>query len=144
MDYIASPNSSRDYTVVSNNDPKSKVAFYRMRYPEEQQGYKTTLNLHKFDKDYDKVDAGGKNNSSKVSRTGSRNSILYNFINAFPISINSMPVSYNASETLKCSVNFVYDRYFVDRGTNPIQHQSLAQNFIGEEGQLNLPSQNIG
>ena len=44
----------------------------------------------------------------------------YEFINAFPISITSMPVSYEASSLLKCSVSLSYIRYIlIPTGTDP-------------------------
>ena len=66
-------------------------AFYRMTYPEL---YKTSeLYVTKFERDY----------------SGKR--MVYQFIDAFPISINSMPVSYDSSQLLKCTVSFSYTRY---------------------------------
>lgn len=41
----------------------------------------------------------------------------YRFIGAYPISINSMPVSYDASNLLKCTVSFSYTRYVALPGT---------------------------
>jgi len=77
---------------------------YRVNFPSD---YKTdNLYITKFEKDY-----AGK-------------SLQYQFINAFPISINSMPVSYSDSELLKCTVSFTYSRYIITSGdfdpfTNP-------------------------
>jgi hypothetical protein len=34
-------------------------------------------------------------------------------VNSYPISITSMPVSYDASSLLKCTVSFSYIRYYV-------------------------------
>ena len=39
----------------------------------------------------------------------------YKFINAYPISINSIPVSYDSSQLLKCTVSFTYSRYIISR-----------------------------
>ena len=72
------------------------------------------------------MNAGSKQEVSDVPRTGGRNGMVYTFINAFPLSINSMPISYNNTETLKCSVNFVYDRYFVNRNRGVVQHQDAT------------------
>ena len=102
MDYIASPG---DYSVVTDSDQMSDISFYRFKYPKEQGGYKCRIDLHKFDKDY----------------VQTRNDILYSFVNAFPRSISSIPVSYDGSDVMKCSVTFAYDRYFVNRGGSPIQ-----------------------
>ena len=74
--------------------------FYRVRYPKEymcQQGLEVT-----------KFERTGKGNSY----TGS--TLIYNFVDAFPISVSSMPVSYESSSLLKCSVSFSYIRYYVD------------------------------
>ena len=42
----------------------------------------------------------------------------YRFLKAYPISINSMPVSYEASQLLKCTVNFNFSRYLVGSQNN--------------------------
>ena len=46
----------------------------------------------------------------------------YEFINAYPISITSMPVSYEGSQLLKCTVSFTYQRYLL---------QTLSASNIG-------------
>ena len=102
MDYIASPG---DYSVITDSDQMSDTSFYRFKYPKEQGGYKCRIDLHKFDKDYEQT----------------RNDVLYSFVNAFPRSISSIPVSYDGSDVMKCSVTFAYDRYFVNRNSNPVQ-----------------------
>jgi hypothetical protein len=68
--------------------------FYRVNYP---QNYQTdSLYVTKFERDIN----GG---------------LEYRFIGAYPISINSMPVSYDSSELLKCSVSFSYMRYVISK-----------------------------
>lgn len=72
---------------------KSKNYFYRMRYPDDyiaDQG----LIVRKFERDY-------------------KSRLTYEFIRSFPISITSMPVSYDTSSLLKCTVSMSYIRYFV-------------------------------
>ena len=39
--------------------------------------------------------------------------LKYRFIKAFPVSINSIPVAYDASNLLEVTVSFVYSRYYV-------------------------------
>lgn len=68
---------------------------YRVQYPSD---YKVPLYITKFERDL----------GVKGARS---NKIVYSFFNAFPISINSMPVSYDSSQLLKCTVSFTYDRY---------------------------------
>ena len=40
---------------------------------------------------------------------------MYEFKNAFPKSITSLPVTYGAADLLKVTVSFNYDRYIVTR-----------------------------
>ena len=66
---------------------------YRIKYPDSymaDQGLKIT----KFEKDH-------------------QNLLQYEFIRVFPLAINSMPVSYDASSLLKCTVSLSYVRYIV-------------------------------
>ncbi len=113
MDYIASPG---DYQTVGT-DQKNLYNVYRFQYPEK---YKVIIDIHKFDKDYEQVHSP----ALPVVNTGTKNDIVYTFVNAFPRSISSIPVSYEASEILKCSVTFAYDRYFVNRGQRTVQESS--------------------
>lgn len=65
---------------------------YRVNFPKD---YQTELYINKFERDY-------------------RGKYLeYRFLNAYPISIDSMPVSYETSQLLKCTVTFNYSRYVV-------------------------------
>jgi hypothetical protein len=68
---------------------------YRVNFPEQ---YKTTIYIKKFERDY----------TGRV--------LQYKFINAYPISIASMPVSYESSQLLKCNVSFNYSRYVIGGG----------------------------
>lgn len=84
-------------------DPKYN---YRFRFPDgsggAKQGYRSSaLYINKFERDM----------------KGSY--LQYRFLKAYPISINSMPVSYESSELLKCTVSFTYTRYVVTRGKMP-------------------------
>lgn len=78
---------------VANSDDTAN--FYRVRYPKQ---YKSPfISITKFERDL-----GTRNPSGKMT---------YKFINAFPISVGSMPVSYDSSQLLKVTVSFTYDRY---------------------------------
>ena len=69
--------------------------FYRVKYPEDyiaQKGLKVT----KFERDH----------------TGTK--LIYNFVSAYPIAVTSMPVSYDTSSLLKCTVSFSYIRYYIE------------------------------
>jgi hypothetical protein len=75
--------------------------FYRMNYP-DQYILKQGLTITKFERS----SLGG----AKGSRGGT---LVYNFVNVFPIALNSMPVSYDTSSLLKCTVSLSYIRYYV-------------------------------
>ena len=68
--------------------------YYTALYPDD---YRADLYITKFERSY------GADSSN----------IKYTFVKAFPISISAMPVSYDSSNLLKCSVAFTYLRYFI-------------------------------
>jgi hypothetical protein len=80
--------------------------FIRFKFP---QTYKTTIFIDKFERNAQRN--VGKDKETNGPHTGAK--LSYEFINAFPISINSMPVSYDSSQLLKCTVAFSYDRYLM-------------------------------
>lgn len=116
MDYISSPQNT--FSTVGT-DRKNNNSVYRFQYPSN---YKTIIDLHKFDKDYDYVPGS--------SQTGTKYDILYTFVDAFPRSISSIPITYDTTDILKCSVTFSYDRYFVNRVVSPIQSDVASQNQV--------------
>jgi|688.fasta_scaffold459063_1 hypothetical protein len=105
-----------------NNEPlglKSPNYFYTVRYPEEYQTQ--NLSIVKFEKDY----------TTKLT---------YTFLKAYPISISSMPISYDSSSLLKCTVSFSYTRYFVEdlNGSPP------SANSENPQASLNNPLEQAG
>ena len=111
MSYIVSENN-----INQQSDPNY---FYRMNFPNN---YKTeNLYITKFERDY-------------VGRN-----LVYKFINAYPISIISMPVSYDSSQLLKCTVSFTYSRYVITRPKT--LYDNLLNTQINRENELrrNLP-----
>ena len=80
-------NGNKDQEVGSSN------YYYMALYPKE---YRRPLYVTKFERSY------GRDESN----------IKYTFVDAYPISISSMPVSYDSSSLLKCTVGFTYLRYF--------------------------------
>lgn len=80
----------------------SRSYHYRARYPNEyimDQGLKVT----KFERNY-------------------QNSLTYNFVRAFPLSVSSMPLTYESSSLLKVSVSMSYIRYYLGSGSNPTKN----------------------
>jgi hypothetical protein len=101
MKYIAGESVSAGGGKLSSKDPNY---FYRVNYPDQymcEQG----LEVIKFER------TGDKDNSKYATTKG--NVLVYKFINAFPISITSMPVSYDSSSLLKCTVSLSYIRYLM-------------------------------
>ena len=89
--------------TTNRNDPEFKSAeneahFYRVKFPNDYQ--KGSLEVTKFEKNLD---------SRRQTRT-----LTYKFVNCFPLSINSMPISYDGSQLLKCTVSMAYSRYFIE------------------------------
>ena len=60
-----------------------------------------------FSRDFSKTRGG--------SRTKSRTVLDYTFVNAFPLSLTAIPVSYDGSEVLKCSASFNFIRYVMEK-----------------------------
>jgi len=98
MEYIVNEQISSSPGLVSPN------YFYRSNFPDgigsganAGEGYRSpAIYLNKFEKDY------------------SGRYLQYRFLNAYPISINSMPLSYENSQLLKCTVSFTFTRYLME------------------------------
>jgi len=134
--------------TTDTNSEKAKTYFYRMNFPDEytsDQG----LTVTKFERDTYKREGSYK-------ATG--NGLVYTFIRSFPISITSMPVSYEGANLLKCTVSMSYIRYIVEAlKDTPGGKESLFNNdgsrfsnpsfsslqFLDQNQQLRLGSQNI-
>ena len=89
-----------------NND--EGYAYHRFRYPVE---YKKNISVTKFERNMGTgKEKGGRHNLSGIqSRRGvdyTPDAISYNFINAFPTSIQDIPLNYQAGQVLQCQVEF--------------------------------------
>ena len=79
--------------------PVDRTYFYRVEFPDN---YTTDeLYITKFERDIGTPNEGP--------------SLTYRFINAYPININTMPVSYESSQLLKCTVSFTFSRYLIEK-----------------------------
>ena len=92
---------------------------YRVRYSDEYVS-SSGLKVRKFERDH-------------------ANTIEYTFVNAYPFTISSMPVSYDSSSLLKCTVSFSYLRYVIQeiRSSTDSQQTSGSNTTpaLGKEGQ---------
>ena len=99
------------------NELENPDYHYRMKYPNDyiaDQG----LTITKFEKDH-------------------QNPLTYEFIRSYPLSITSMPVSYDGSSLLKCSVSMTYVRYIIKNldkvyalPRSPIQQAQFNGGFL--------------
>ena len=110
-----------DYITGINNKDKFKSPYknYRMSYPTT---YKQDIYLTKFEKDQFSRDYS---DSRGGSRTTSRSILDYTFINAFPLSLTAIPVSYEDSQVLKCSVSFNFIRYIMEPNTSLVTSDGI-------------------
>ena len=105
-----------------SDDARSSNYFYRSKYPDDytaDQG----LKIIKFEKDHNR-------------------SIEYEFFRTFPLAINSMPVSYDGSSLLKCTVSMCYIRYILRKPSSPTTQQAGPRgNTINDMAKFNSRSQ---
>jgi hypothetical protein len=108
--------------------------FYRMNYPKlyiQNSGLEVT----KFER------------SSMGSAKGkSASQLTYKFVNYFPIAIQSMPVSYDSSSLLKCTVSLSYVRYYIDPTSptsDPASSSQTAALTPEQQAQFNTTSSNL-
>ena len=86
------PNQGAVSNQSSGANARSKNYFYRSRFFDE---YVASMTVTKFERDH-------------------RQNLTYTFLQAYPFSIASMPISYETSGLLKCTVGFKYVRYLID------------------------------
>tara|TARA_Y100001963_G_C6665402_1_gene392472 strand:+ start:38 stop:748 length:711 start_codon:yes stop_codon:yes gene_type:complete len=88
------------------NTYRDRSSHYRLRYPDS---YKRDISITKFERDL-------------VRNPNDPNSILnnvplltYRFIDCFPESINTVPLTYEGSTVLELTVNFMFLRHTVEK-----------------------------
>ena len=106
-------------------DAIAKDYFYRVRFPDEyiaDQG----LKVIKFEKNIETSRRVG--SKYMALPTPNAASLEYKFVRSFPRSITSMPVTYDSSSLLKCSVQMTYIRYVVVPSRLPSDRPSMNIN----------------
>lgn len=94
---------------------KNPNVSYRMKFRDGVDGYTGQLSIIKFERNIGS--ALNTQNSAIDTNSLEGPKLIYEFVKAFPISIDSMPVSYEGGTILKCNVNFNYLRYVRERLT---------------------------
>ena len=104
---------------------------YRIKYPDDYVA--TGLKVIKFEK-----------TGNRGNMTYGGGQLEYEFVRSYPRSITSMPVSYDGSSLLKCSVQMTYVRYVVHHYTggsalyNPFQQSQFNLNGFLSQTAANL------
>ena len=113
-------------SIVNEDQQEAKNPnyFYRVMYPDDYVA--TGLKVIKFEKT---------GNAGNMTYAGGQ--LEYEFVRSYPRSITSMPVSYDGSALLKCSVQMTYIRYVMSsvRGAsgdayNPFQQAQYNSNGL--------------
>jgi hypothetical protein len=117
MKYIANPKNDGSHYASS-----------RVRYPKD---YMKNICILKFEKDYQFVDRGQINNIKASAQNGY---LQYEFVDAYPLAVSSMPVSYDNSSLLKCSVTFSYNHYTVKNEPGSGSVNSISSSTGGSGG----------
>ena len=94
-----------------SSDALNSNYFYRSKYPDEYTA--EGLKITKFERDHNR-------------------SIDYTFVRTFPLAINSMPISYDSSSLLKCTVSMCYIRYILGKPSSPTTQQPRTINDIAK------------
>ena len=93
MDYVAGDDNFRGITRTDDNNYYRRLNYHMNR--DNKIGYKSgALTITKFEKNLDP-----------------KKSITYEYVNAFPKSMTSIPVQYGGADLVKVNVQFAYDRY---------------------------------
>jgi len=125
MEFIASGSFYRNNpnTPLAGENPAINQNvdgyFVRMQYPKYYKA--NAVSIVKFDRDY-------------------RREIEYNFRGLFPLNISSIPVSYMASDVMKVSASFQYDRYIAGKTNTFNQFISRDANNLNPLQPQNTPS----
>ena len=133
--------------ITGGNEGGNLSAFnhhYRMNYPDDYvtgggAGAKGggELRVVKFERDFD---GSFKGNNGVVNPTA--NGLTYHFVRAFPIAVASMPISYDASSLLKCTVSMSYIRYYTENGVGDVSDntQTSADDPADTNNKTTTPS----
>lgn len=103
---IVRPNSAGSGYGKAKNRPD----YFRLQYPDE---YKRIISVTKFERDFlrDPTKSSGQSGSNFKQQT----MLTYRMIDAFPVNITPIPVTYEGSIITKSSISFAYTRYVIER-----------------------------
>lgn len=105
-------------------------SYQKFNYPSQ---YKTEVIITKFEKQF-------KTSSERLSSGGSINEpsqTIYTLLDAYPVNLISLPVSYDGANLLRTTVTFNYDIYHYENrvlGTQTVYGTSSASNSSAQPG----------
>jgi len=131
--YIAQESIAKDATKGESISPNY---FYSFQYPDNYMD-PNGLTVTKFEKS--SLGNEGKTSTGGAGKKGG--TLTYTFIRSFPVSINSMPVSYDSSSLLKCTVSMSYIRYLVkpSNGSTDPPLDSTSDSSTATQGSVDNP-----
>ena len=125
INYITRQSTAK---IEGNPGALDKEYFYRFEYPDTYMS-DSGMRITKFEKS-----TFGTPKNNFLGHLGvqpeTAGQLTYTFTRAFPLSIASMPVSYDQSNLLKCTVSMSYVRYVID-GSNPPLRPEQASSISG-------------
>ena len=116
-------------TVVPNKGERG-TSYQKFNYPNQ---YKTEVIITKFEKEF-------KTSSERLSSGGTiyePSQTIYTLLDAYPVNLISLPVSYEGANLLRTTVTFNYDVYHYENrvlGTQTTYENSAASNSSAQPG----------
>ena len=105
-------------TQNGHGNYKESNNFFRFRYPED---YRRIVSITKFERNF--RESPGLNEG----KIGNVPTITYRMIDAYPVNISGIPVSYDGSTILKATVSFNYSRYVYEYNPGTLREVSGLQ-----------------
>ena len=110
-----------------SNAYQERNSYSRFRYPDD---YRRKIRITKFERDF-LQNPNDKNNTFKDMPL-----LTYHFIDAFPVNINAVPMSYDGSTFLQVTSVFTYLRHTIEKHSN-LQQSVREATFNEQLGQVN-------
>ena len=91
-------------SLTGSSNTKNSTNYYKFNYPDT---YEKDVVITKYERDFHSKS----NRLLKKSQPQEPTNIQYTLLNAYPVNIISIPVSFGESELLRTTITFNYDRY---------------------------------
>lgn len=103
---------------IGQGSAKESNNFFRFRYPDT---YRRIISITKFERNFREQP------NSNTGKIGNIPTITYRMIDAYPVNISGIPVSYEGSTILKATVSFNYSRYVYEHNYGTLREVSALQ-----------------